>query len=176
VTTVTAPAVPVPLLDLKKQYATIREEILRVTADVYESQHFILGPRVEAFEKAVASYVGARHAIGMSSGTDAQLSVMMALGVGPGDDVVTSPYTFFSTAGAIARLGARAVFVDIEPRRSTSTLRSSRVRSPRGRSSSSPCISTASAPTWIRSGTSRGGKGPRFSRTPVSRSAPGTRA
>ena len=79
-TTVTAPAVPVPLLDLKKQYATIREEILRATADVYESQQFILGPRVEAFEKAVASYVGVRHAIGMSSGTDSQLAVMMALG------------------------------------------------------------------------------------------------
>ncbi|MCM3874805.1 MAG: DegT/DnrJ/EryC1/StrS family aminotransferase [Thermoanaerobaculia bacterium] len=114
-TPVLAPAVSVPLLDLRKQYATIREEILRATADVYESQHFILGPRVEAFEKAVAAFVGTKHAIGMSSGTDAQLAVMMALGVGPGDDVVTSPYSFFSTAGAVARLGARPVFVDIEP-------------------------------------------------------------
>ena len=107
--------VPVPLLDLKKQYATLKDEILRVTSEVYDSQGFILGPRVEAFEKAVASYVGAKHAVGMSSGTDAQLAVMMALGVGPGDDVVTSPYSFFSTAGAVARLGARTVFVDIEP-------------------------------------------------------------
>ncbi len=115
-TTISAPpAIPVPLLDLRKQYATVKDEMLRVTAEVYESQGFILGPRVEAFEKAIAAYVGAGHAIGMSSGTDAQLAVMMALGIGPGDDVVTSPYTFFASAGAVARLGARPVFVDIEP-------------------------------------------------------------
>jgi dTDP-4-amino-4,6-dideoxygalactose transaminase len=116
VSTISAPpAAPVPLLDLKKQYATLKDEILRVTAEVYETQGFILGPRVEAFEKAIAAYVGAKHAVGMSSGTDAQLAVMMAHGIGPGDDVVTSPYTFFATAGAVARLGARPVFVDIEP-------------------------------------------------------------
>jgi dTDP-4-amino-4,6-dideoxygalactose transaminase len=113
---VTSPAaVSIPLLDLKKQYATIRDEVKRVTEELFESQMFILGPRVEAFEKAVASYVGTVHAVGMSSGTDAQLAAMMALGVGPGDDVVTSPYTFFSTAGAVARLGARPVFCDIDP-------------------------------------------------------------
>ncbi len=108
-------AVPVPLLDLKLQYATLRDEIRKVTDELYESQLFILGPRVEAFEKAVAAYVGTKHAVGMSSGTDAQLAAMMALGVGPGDDVVTSPYTFFSSAGAVARLGARPVFCDIDP-------------------------------------------------------------
>lgn len=111
-----APApVAVPLLDLKKQYATIRDEVRRVTDEIFESQLFILGPRVEAFEKAVAEYVGVPHAIGVSSGTDAQLASMMALGIGAGDEVVTSPYTFFSSAGAVARLGARAAFCDIDP-------------------------------------------------------------
>jgi len=109
------PAVSVPLLDLKKQYAAIREDVRRTADELFESQMFILGPRVEAFEKAVAAYVGTKHAVGMSSGTDAQLAAMMALRIGPGDDVVTSPYTFFSTAGAIARLGARPVFCDIDP-------------------------------------------------------------
>ncbi|MBI5441787.1 MAG: DegT/DnrJ/EryC1/StrS family aminotransferase [Deltaproteobacteria bacterium] len=108
-------AVPVPLLDLKKQYATLRDEIRAVTDELFESQGFILGPKVEAFEKAIAEYVGAKHAIGMSSGTDAQLAAMMVLGIGPGDDVVTSPYTFFASAGAVVRLGARPVFCDIDP-------------------------------------------------------------
>jgi dTDP-4-amino-4,6-dideoxygalactose transaminase len=108
-------AVPVPLLDLKKQYATLRDEIRAATDDLFESQGFILGPKVEAFEKAIADYVGVKHAVGMSSGTDAQLAAMMALGIGPGDDVVTSPYTFFASAGAVVRLGARPVFCDIDP-------------------------------------------------------------
>ena len=115
VSTQAPPAVPVPLLDLKPQYATIRDEVRAATDALFESQAFILGPAVESFEKAVASYVGCAHAVGMSSGTDALLAAMMAIGVGPGDEVVTTPYTFFASAGVIARLGAKPVFVDIDP-------------------------------------------------------------
>ena len=104
----------VPLLDLKAQFATIREEVMRAVEAVFESQYFILGPQVAAFEEEIARYVGARQAIGCASGTDALLLSLVALGVGPGDEVITTPFTFFATAGSIARLGARPVFVDIE--------------------------------------------------------------
>ncbi len=105
----------VPLLDLKQQYATIKDDVMAVTAEVYESQHFILGPQVEKLEKEIADYTAATHAVGVSSGTDALVLSLMTAGIGPGDRVLTTPYTFFATAGSIARIGATPVFVDIAP-------------------------------------------------------------
>jgi dTDP-4-amino-4,6-dideoxygalactose transaminase len=104
---------PVPLLDLKKQYATIRSEIVRVTEEVYESQMFILGKRVEDFERDFAAYCQCNHAIGVSSGTDALLIALMVLDIKPGDEVIVPAYSFFATAGVVDRLGAVPVFVDI---------------------------------------------------------------
>jgi dTDP-4-amino-4,6-dideoxygalactose transaminase len=106
---------PFPFLDLKAQYRTIKAEINAAIQRVMESQQFILGPEVEGLEKEIAAYIQAQFAVACASGSDALLLALMALEVGPGDEVVTAPFTFVATAGSIARLGARPVFVDIDP-------------------------------------------------------------
>lgn len=110
-----APAMQVPLLDLKPQYEPLATEIQAAIARLCASQHFILGPAVKELEASLAAYCQCRHGIGVSSGTDALLLALMALGLGAGDAVITSPFTFFATAGTIARTGARPLFCDIDP-------------------------------------------------------------
>ena len=105
----------VPLLDLKAQFQPLRAQIMAEIQTVCDEQGFILGPRVAAFEESVARYIGSRYAIGCASGSDALLLSLMARGVRAGDEVITVPFTFFATAGSISRLGAKPVFVDIQP-------------------------------------------------------------
>jgi len=105
----------VPLLDLKAQYAALRDDVRRAIDAVCDSQQFILGERVQTFEARVAAYCGAPHAVGLSSGTDALLAALMALEVGPGDAVLTTPFTFFATLGSIVRLGAFPLLADVDP-------------------------------------------------------------
>ena len=106
---------PIPLLDLTRQDPELRRDIGRRVEDVFATGRFVMGPANEEFERAFADAVGSAHAVGVSSGTDALLVSLMALGVGPGDEVITSPFTFFASAGEVSRLNARPVFVDIEP-------------------------------------------------------------
>lgn len=115
VASATQAEIEVPLLDLKGQYQQIREEVMERIARVCEGQRFILGPSVKELEQRIAEYSQCRYGIGTSSGTDALLLALMALEVGAGDEVITSPYTFFATGGVIARLGARPLFCDIDP-------------------------------------------------------------
>ena len=105
----------IPFFDLHRQFQTLRAEILADLAQVCESQAFILGPKVAELEERIAGFSGARFGIGTSSGTDAQLLILMALGIGPGDAVITTPFTFFATAGTVVRVGAKPLFVDIDP-------------------------------------------------------------
>ena len=107
--------ISVPLLDLKRQYDEIRLEIGSALERVIESQYFILGPEVQALEEEIAQYSHCKFAIGVSSGTDALLASLMAVGINPGDEIITTPYTFFATVGSISRLGAKPVLVDIDP-------------------------------------------------------------
>src|SRR5947209_9137084 len=110
-----APAAGVPMLDLRAQYSHIREELLRAVQEVADSTTYVLGPRVAEFERAFAAYVGAKHCVGVNSGTSALHLALICAGVGPGDEVITVPMTFIATSWAISYAGATPVYVDVDP-------------------------------------------------------------
>lgn len=107
---------PIPLIDLARQHDRIASSLRKAVVEVLDSRQYVLGPRAAALEKAIAASCGARHAIGLASGTDALYLTLLALGIGQGDEVITTPFTFFATASSISRTGAKPVFVDIDPR------------------------------------------------------------
>ena len=106
----------VQLVDLKAQYETIKDEINKAIQDVLESQVFILGPKVKELEEKISAYCNVKYGIGVSSGSDALLIALMAIGIDCEDEVITTPFTFFATAGSVSRLGAKPIFVDIDPK------------------------------------------------------------
>src|SRR5437868_14296744 len=110
-----APPRTVPMLDLRAQYVRIREELLRAMQEVADSTTYVLGPKVAEFEKAFAAYVGARHCVGVNSGTSALHLALIGAGVGPGDEVITVPMTFVATSWAVSYVGATPVYVDVDP-------------------------------------------------------------
>jgi dTDP-4-amino-4,6-dideoxygalactose transaminase len=109
------PSVKIPFFDLKPQFVSIETEVKLVLDEVFRTQQFILGPHVEELEQTIAQYCNTRYAVGVASGSDALILSLMALGIGPGDEVILSPFTFFATGGAVSRVGATPVFVDIDP-------------------------------------------------------------
>lgn len=147
----------VPLLDTCRQNEPVEAEFLEAFRRVLASGQFILGPEVERFEAATAAAAGARFAIGMSSGTDAILAALMAFGIGPGDEVICPSFTFFATAGSVARVGAKPVFADSCPTRLTSIPPASSRSSHRAPGPSSPCTCSDRRRIWIPSWKLRAG-------------------
>jgi dTDP-4-amino-4,6-dideoxygalactose transaminase len=130
----------IPLVDLTAQYHSIKKEIDAAVLSTLESGHFILGPQVTKFEESVASYLGVKHAIGLASGTDALVIALRALNIGAGDEVIIPAYTFFATAGTVMSVGAKPVFVDVDPQTYQIDVRQDQSASRRRRRRSSPCI------------------------------------
>ncbi len=146
----------VPLCDIQGSFQRFQPQIEAAISRVLASGQVILGPEVAKLEEEVADYCGVRHAVGCASGSDALLLALTALGIGPGDEVIMPPFTFFATAGAVRRLGARPVFVDIDPRHlQHRSAHASRSESPIAPRRSCRFICSASAPRWGRSGKSR---------------------
>jgi histidinol-phosphate/aromatic aminotransferase/cobyric acid decarboxylase-like protein len=139
---------PIGMLDLKAEFPELEAEVRAAIDGVLASQAFIGGPQIAAFESRVAERLGCAHAIAVSSGTDAILMALMAAGIGPGDEVITTPFTFFATAGCVHRLGAKPVFVDIDPRCFNIDPRRSSLRSRRGPRRSCRSTCSANARTW----------------------------